>query len=530
MGSIVHAPVLQVSVTRTSASAPASSSPASRRTSDPAADEKDPWPALFALCIGFFMILVDTTIVSVATPAIIEDLHAQVNDVVWVTSAYLLAYAVPVLITGRLGDRFGPKNLYLLGLTVFTLSSLWCGLTGSVATLIVARVFQGLGASMITPQTMAIITRIFPAARRGRAMALWGATAGVATLVGPILGGVLVDALGWQWIFFINLPVGVVGFALAWRLIPRLERHTHRFDWLGVALSGIGMFLLVFGIQEGHQYDWGTIAGAITVPALIIGGLVVLALFVLWQARNRAEPLVPLHLFRERNFSLANVGISTMGFSITAMAFPLMLYAQLVRGLSPTQSALLLVPMAVMTIVLANRVGKLTDRVHPRSLTALGFTAIVVALVWLSRVMTPQSHTWEILLPMVLLGIGNAGVWSPLSATATRNLPPQLAGAGAGVYNATRQVGAVLGSAAIAVLMDSRIAAHGLTFDPGQARGGSAVPAPVLDRLSQALSDSMLLPAAVLLLGFLAALAFQHSQRGLAGASAGVPVAASQAD
>src|SRR6188472_3552095 len=206
----------------------------------PAPDDVSPWPALFSLVIGFFMILVDTTIVSVATPAIINDLDAEVNAVVWVTSAYLLAYAVPVLITGRLGDRYGPKNLYLLGLTVFTLSSLWCGLTGSIEVLIVARVFQGLGAAMITPQTMAIITRIFPSDRRGQAMALWGATAGVATLVGPLVGGVLVDTLGWEWIFFINVPVGVIGFVLAWRLVPRLETHSHQFDWLGVALSGLG--------------------------------------------------------------------------------------------------------------------------------------------------------------------------------------------------------------------------------------------------------------------------------------------------
>jgi len=231
----------------------------------------NPWPALYALCIGFFMILVDTTIVSVATPAIIADLDADVNSVVWVTSAYLLAYAVPVLITGRLGDRFGPKNLYLLGLTVFTISSLACGLTGTIEGLIVARVFQGLGAAMITPQTMAIITRIFPSERRGQAMALWGATAGVATLVGPILGGVLVDAFGWEWIFFINVPVGLVGFALAWRLVPSLPTNTHRFDWIGVLLSGAGMFMLVFGIQEGHQYDWGTITGIISVPALMPG-------------------------------------------------------------------------------------------------------------------------------------------------------------------------------------------------------------------------------------------------------------------
>jgi EmrB/QacA subfamily drug resistance transporter len=475
----------------------------------PAAGDKDPWPALFALCIGFFMILVDTTIVSVATPAIIEDLHAEVNSVVWVTSAYLLAYAVPVLITGRLGDRFGPKNLYLVGLTVFTLSSLWCGLTGSIETLIVARVFQGLGASMITPQTMAIITRIFPAARRGQAMALWGATAGVATLVGPILGGVLVDGLGWEWIFFINIPVGVVGFALAWAWVPRLERHSHRFDWLGVALSGVGMFCLVFGIQEGHQYDWGTITGVISVPLLIVVGLVVLALFVLWQARNTQEPLVPLGLFTERNFSLANVGITTMGFAITAMAFPLMLYAQLVRGLSPTKAALLLVPMAVMSIVLAPGVGKLTDRVHPAAITTVGFASIIVSLGWLATVMTPDSHTWQILLPMVLLGIGNACVWAPLSATATRNLPPQLAGAGSGVYNATRQVGAVLGSAAIAVLMDSRLSAlMSGSFNVDQAQRG--LPQQAFEPFAKAMSQSMLLPAGILLLGLVAAFFFRN--------------------
>ncbi len=469
----------------------------------------NPWPALFALCLGFFMILVDSTIVSVATPAIIADLQADVNAVVWVTSAYLLAYAVPVLITGRLGDRFGPKNLYLLGLTVFTLSSLWCGLTDTIDGLIVARVFQGLGAAMITPQTMAIITRIFPAERRGQAMALWGATAGVATLVGPILGGVLVDTLSWEWIFFINIPVGIVGFALAWRLVPSLPTNNHSFDWLGVALSGAAMFLLVFGIQEGHQFDWGTIVGPISVPALIISGVVLFVVFVWWQSRNRREPLVPLALFRDRNFSLANVAISAMGCAITALAFPLMLYAQIVRGLSPTGAALLLVPMAVMSIVLAPWVGKLTDTVHPRLITSFGFAAASGSLVWLSQVMTPDSATWEILLPMTLLGIGNAFVWAPTSATATRNLPMHQAGAGAGIYNATRQVGAVLGSAAIAVLMDARLAAQGLTFSPSEAGGGS-LPPQVFAPFSEAMSQAMLLPPAILVLGLLAALAFQR--------------------
>ncbi|MCW2710688.1 MAG: transporter, partial [Marmoricola sp.] len=265
---------------------------------------------------------------------------------------------------------------------------------------------------------------------------------------------------------------------------------------------------LVFGIQEGHQFDWGTIAGPISVPALIIGGVLVLAAFVWWQSRNTQEPLVPLSLFRDRNFSLANVAISSMACAITALAFPVMLYAQLVRGLSPTGAALLLVPMAVMSIVLAPWVGKLTDAVHPRLITSFGFATAAVSLVWLSRVMTPASATGEILLPMALLGIGNAFVWAPTSATATRNLPMRQAGAGAGVYNATRQVGAVLGSAAIAVLMDSRLAAQGLTFSPSEAGGN--LPQQVLAPFSEAMSQALLLAPALLLLGFVAALAFDR--------------------
>ncbi len=478
-------------------------------TREPIPADARPWPALWALCLGFFMILVDSTIVSVATPAIMRGLHAGVNEVVWVTSAYLLAYAVPLLITGRLGDRVGPKNLYLAGLTVFTLASVWCGMTNDISQLIVARVFQGLGASMMTPQTMAVITRIFPATKRGQAMGLWGATAGVATLVGPILGGVLVDSLGWQWIFFVNAPVGVIGFVLAWRLVPALPTHVHRFDLIGVALSAVGMFCLVFGIQEGQKHNWD---GAIW--ALIAVGVLVLALFVLWQARNRREPLIPLGLFRDRNFSLANVAITTVGFAITAMAFPIMLYAQVVRGLTPTKAALLLVPMAVISGVLAPPVGRLVDRVHPRYVAGIGLLCFPVSLVWLSRVMTPQTPTWQLLLPIALLGVANGFTWSPLSTSATRNLPMDRAGAGAGVYNTTRQVGAVLGSASIAVLMEARLTAElgGGATTPG----AGALPAALRDGFAAAMGQSLLLPAGVLIIGWLAALCFatpRHLER-----------------
>ena len=467
---------------------------------------KRPWPALYALCLGFFMILVDMTIVSVATPAIITDLGADVNSVLWVTSAYLLAYAVPVLITGRLGDRFGPRRIYLIGLAVFTIASLACGLTSTVEALIVARVVQGLGAAMMTPQTMAVITRIFPAAQRGKAMALWGATSGVSMVVGPLLGGVLVDGLGWEWIFFINVPVGIVGFVLALRLVPVLETHQHSFVWIGVALSGVGMFLLVFGIQEGHQHAW---AGWIV--AMIVGGLVVLGAFVLWQHRNTEEPLVPLGLFGDRNFSLSNVAISVMGFSVTSIGFPLMIYAQAVRGYSPTEAASLLVPMAVMVILLAKPVGRLTDSVHPRVIAGFGFVVIATSFFWLATQMTPDAHLWQLVLPMVLMGIGNATIWSPVSATAMRNLPVQQAGAGAGVFNATRQVGGVLGAAAIAVLMDSRLAHFGLSGAGGpEAAAGSSMPAQGIDDFASAMAQSMLLPAAVLLLGLAAVLCYER--------------------
>jgi EmrB/QacA subfamily drug resistance transporter len=462
-----------------------------------------PWPALWAMVIGFFMILVDNTIVSVATPAIMEDLHTDYNNVIWVTSAYLLAYAVPLLVTGRLGDRFGPKNIYLLGLLIFTAASLWCGLTGSIEILIVARVAQGIGASLITPQTMAVITRTFPAANRGSAMALWGATAGVATLVGPILGGVLVDSLGWEWIFFINLPVGIIGFVLAWRLVPTLTTHTHSFDWVGVALSGIGVFLVVFGIQEGEKYDWGTISGIISVPLLIIVGVLVFAAFVWWQGRIRTEPLVPLGLFRDRNFSLGNGGIAMVSLAITAMALPFFFYAQGVRGWSPTRSALLMAPMAIVLMALSQPVGKLVDRVHPRNITLVGFGTAALAMFWLSQLLSPDTPVWQLILPMALFGVSNACLWAPLGVTATRNLPMSSAGSGAGVYNTTRQIGAVLGSAAIAALIQARLSANGLAGSSEKLQAaGDSMPASVQGPFSDAMSQALLLPVAAFAVGF----------------------------
>ncbi len=470
-----------------------------------------PWPALWSLVIGFFMILVDSTIVSVATPAIMAGLGAGIDSVIWVTSAYLLAFAVPLLVTGRLGDRFGPKRIYLVGLVVFTLSSAWCGLSGTVEALILARVLQGLGAALMTPQTMSVITRIFPPERRGAAMGLWGSVAGIATLVGPVLGGVLVDSAGWEWIFFINVPVGVVGFILAARLVPTLPTTSHRFDLLGVFLSAAGLFCLVFGIQEGESYEWGAIAGPLSVWSLIITGIVLLVAFVIWQRINRGEPLVPLRLFGDRNFSLANTSITAMGFTITTMTLPLMLYAQTVRGLSPTQAALLLTPMAIISGALAPFVGKYVQRSNPKYIAVAGFAGMSVALFWMGSILTPDVPIWQLLLPLSLLGLSSAGIWAPVSLTATRNLDPALAGAGSGVYNTTRQMGAVLGSAAIAAIMQSRLATN-LGGGSVSASAGAALTDEAKAGYALSMGQSLYLPAIVVIVGFGAALFFAKPQ------------------
>ena len=361
-----------------------------------------------------------------------------------------------------------------------------------------------MGAALLTPQTLSTITRIFPAERRGVAMSLWGATAGVATLVGPLAGGVLVDHLGWEWIFFVNVPIGVIGLALAVWLVPTLPTQKHRFDLLGVALSGIGMFLVVFGLQEGQSHHWQA-----WIWAVIVAGIGFFAAFVYWQSVNRNEPLIPLEIFADRDFSLSNLGVAVIGFVVTAMVLPVMFYAQVVCGLTPTRSALLVAPMAVASGVLAPFVGRIVDSTHPRPIVGFGFSVLAVALTWLSIEMTPTTAIWRLVLPLTAMGVGMAFIWAPLATTATRNLPPRLAGAGSGVYNTTRQVGSVLGSAGMAAFMSARISDELPAAPANAAPSDLAVlklPAFLHEPFATALSQSMLLPAFVALFGIIGAL------------------------
>ena len=465
-----------------------------------------PWPALWSMMVGFFMILVDSTIVAVAIPAIAESLQATYNGVIWVNSAYLLAYAVPLLITGRLGDRFGPRRMYMLGLAVFTVSSLACGLAGSVGALIAARAFQGLGGAMLTPQTMSVMIRTFSPSQRGSAMGVWGAVAGVATIIGPLLGGIFVDLGGWEWIFFVNVPFGILGLVLAWKNVPKLELTARRLDWLGVALSAVGMFCLIFGIQEGSNFDWD--ARAIGLIAL---GVVFIAAFVAWQARTTRDALVPLSLFADRNFALASAAITTVGFAVSTFAIPLMIYVQRVQNFSPTMAALLLLPSGLVSGALSGFIGKQTNTHDPKPFAIVGLTVTSISIFATAWITDPQINPYWMLLISVFYGLGNSLIWGPLSMIATRNLDPTLAGAGSSVYNTVRQVGAVIGSAAVAAAMSSQLSKR-LGGDAAEHSETGPLPEFLHEPFAEAMSVALLLPASVLVLGVAVAAMFAKTR------------------
>jgi EmrB/QacA subfamily drug resistance transporter len=487
---------------RTRRAAPSRAEFVKRWNSLLASAPRNPWNALFAMMIGFFMIMVDSTIVLIANPTIKIDLHTGYSTVVWVTSAYLLGCAVVLLVAGRLGDRFGTKNLYLIGLGVFTAASIWCGLSGSVAVLIAARVVQGVGAGVLTPQTLSMITRVFPPERRGVAVSVWGATAGVATLIGPLAGGALVDGLGWQWIFFVNVPIGVAGLALAAWLVPVLATQDQRFDLVGVGLSGLGMFLIVFGLQEGQAAHWQP-----WVWATIVAGAGCMSVFVYWQAANTRDPLIPLRVFADRDFGWCNAGVAVTAFAMTAMMLPLPFFLQDGCGLSATRSALVIAPMAVVGGVLAPFVGMIVDRYHPGPALGFGFSTMAIGLTWLSFEMSPSTPVWRLLLAFAVIGVGSAFVWAPLTATATRNLPADLAGAGSAVFNSVRQLGAVLGSAGMAAFMTWRVGSEMPSpAAPAEDATGLQLPEFLREPFAAAMAQSVLLPAFVVLFGIVAAL------------------------
>jgi EmrB/QacA subfamily drug resistance transporter len=423
---------------------------------------RNPWAVLVVLCLGFFMVLLDITIVNIAIPSMIDGLKASLDQVLWVLNAYTLTYAVLLITAGRLGDRFGQRTLFAAGLAIFTLASAACGLAQDPNQLIAARVVQGVGGALLTPQTLAILTSIFPPERRGAAFGVWGSIAGLATIAGPVLGGVLTTYLDWRWIFYVNVPIGIVAFVATFLVIPDLRPgRAGAIEPVGVLLSSAGLLAITFGLIEGQRYDWGTVTTIqgvpITIPAIIGAGVVLLALFFLWDAR-RATPLVPLTLFRERNFSLMNWVGSTVNFAMVGLFLPLTIYLQSALGFSALKAGLTMMPMSLVSAFVAPFAGRLADRIGGKYILMLGLTLFAAGMAWVDWRADVDS-TWLTFLPgLVVGGIGLGCTFAPLATVAMRNIRPQLAGAASGVLNTTRQVGGVIGSAIVGAVLQSRLA------------------------------------------------------------------------
>ncbi|GLW62229.1 MFS transporter [Actinomadura rubrobrunea] len=444
----------------------------------------DPWAVLLTLSLGFFMTLLDLTIVNIAIPSMIDKLGASLDETLWVLNAYVLVLAVLLITGGRLGDLVGKKTLFITGVAVFTLASLACGLAQDPAWLIGARSVQGLGAALLMPQTMALIIDTFPPERRGAALGVWGAVAGVSTIAGPTVGGLLVTALDWRWIFFVNLPIGALVLAMAAAILPARRRTVrHRFDVTGVLLATAALFCLTFALTEGEKYAW-----APWIWGLIGAAAVLSAVFLLHQrTRQDREPLVPFALVRDRNFAVLTFVGATVSVGMIGMFLPMTIYLQSVLGHSALGAGLIMAPSAAVSVLLAPLTGRLTDRFGGKYILMGGLVLYALGTVWLAAV-ARVGASWPVFLaPQLLSGVGIGGVFAPMTTEATRNVPPRMAGAAAGVNNTVRQVGSVLGSAVVGAVLQNRLASA--LRDEAVARSG-AVPAALRDRFVTGFADA----------------------------------------
>jgi EmrB/QacA subfamily drug resistance transporter len=440
----------------------------------------NPWAVLVVVSLGFFMTLLDLTIVNIAIPNMIDKLHASLDDVLWVLNAYALVLAVLVITAGRLGDMIGPRTMFAIGITVFTAASAACGFAPGAGWLIGFRAVQGLGAAILMPQTLAIVTMTFPPERRGAAFGVWGAVAGLATVAGPTLGGLLVTAFDWRWIFFVNLPIGIAVLALTFVIIPAAQPgRRHRFDVLGVTLASLGLLAICYGLVEGQRYDWGTIASFVSIPLVIVAGVVLLAVFLLVQKlRQEHEPLIPFALFRGRNFTLMNWVSFTLSIGMLGIFLPFTIYLQSALGFSALKAGLTMAPASVVMIFAAPFLGRLTDKTGGKYILICGLSLFAVGMGWAVLIATPHSAWYDFLAPLIVAGLGMGGTFAPLTTLAMREVDPRMAGAASGLLNTTRQVGSVIGTAAVGALLQNRLVASltsqatiGSAALPASARG-----------------------------------------------------------
>src|SRR5260370_32408403 len=448
---------------------------------------RSPWIILLVLCLGFFMILLDLTIVNVAIPSIIDGTQRGRDEILGVLNRYIRPYGVLLITAGRLGDMFGAKRLFLIGLGVFTLASIACSLAQSPSQLIIARVVQGVGGAMRTPPTLAILTNIFRADKRGPAFGIWGAVAAVASVAGPTLGGFLATNFSWQAVFWVNVPVGIVAFVLGIWLLPgsRVGREQH-LDPVGVLLASGALFAVVFGLIEGQRYHWGTFTdiasfdaggghwGLFSIPSLFFASAILLVLFVLWD-RAQDQPLVPLALFGDRNFTVGNGLAAIVMFGMMGLFLPLTIFLQSVLGFSALKAGLTLAPMPLTSMVIAPLSGRATDRVGGKYILMFGLTCFAAGMGLVVLVSSLNAGSTTFTLPLILAGVGPACTFPPMTTVTMQRVNPRLAGAASGLLNTTRQLGRAFARAVVCAILPTRLANE--LVSQAQAQAGGLPPA-----------------------------------------------------
>ncbi len=420
----------------------------------------NPWLVLMVFSLGLFMTLLDLTIVNIAIPSIVDDLKAPLDGILWMLNAYSLVYAVLLITSARLGDMFGPRALFVAGVGTFTVASFLSGLAQDPTQLILARAAQGLGAALIAPQGLPMITSLFPPEKRGGVFAIFGILAGLAVVLGPTLGGLIVNSLGWRWIFYVNIPVGVALVVAAFTFVPDLRLgKSHRLDIPGVVLASAGLLLVVFGLIEGQRFEWGTVTAFITIPEIIAAGILLLVAFILYERRVQdSEPLLPFAVFRNRNFTLMVFVLMAMGFAMLGVFLPITIYFQSVLGYDALTAGLTIAPMPLAMMFASGFVASQVQKIGPKPFLFVGLTLFTIALAYIAWTVSADGGRWALLPGFILMGIGMSGVWTPVYDLATRDLKPELAGTASGVLNTMQELGTVIASAAIGAVLQNQLA------------------------------------------------------------------------
>lgn len=375
-------------------------------------------------------------------PVITPLLPFDVGSAVWLTSIYLLCTVAPMPATGKLGDAFGQRRVFLIGLAIYVAALVFAGASWSFWALVVARGLQGAGAAVFLPQAFGLIPRVFAEDKQGRAFAAWGVIGSVASLIGPVAGGAVADGFGWRAAFFAQAALGAMALVAGVVALPRLPRSGERVTLLPVLLSFGGLGLLVYGIQFGQ---W---------PSILFGALLIGVLVL--SARNGTDDgFLPVELMLNRSFALGALGVAAMGFTVASMFIPLMYWLQTVAGASPTASGAITAPMSVFALVLTPVAGYLTDRRDPGKLCAAGFAVSAAGLALAIALIHTDASVWWFTAVTSLLGIGGAFVWAPNAAVTMRGIPEHETGAASGLYNTARQVGSVLGVALVGMVLAS---------------------------------------------------------------------------